>query len=260
MRAVNLIPAEDRPGAGGLAGRSGGVVYVVAGGLAGLVALGVVYASSVHTVASRKGELASLTEQVAAVNAQSQSLAPYVQVAATIEQKVQATVSLTEQRFNWPAAMQQLALAVPDDDPFTGFSASVTAGPTASVGGSTTGGVPFSLSGCANSQGEIPALLTDLASVPAVSDVQLVSTVENPGLRYHALATTLNGGGPVGADLPSASSCPKITWSVTLNYATSYTVPKVKLPQGSSSGAQTVSATSGAKAPIVETASQQVTR
>ena len=33
MRAVNLIPADQRRGAGGLAGRSGGIVYVVAGGL-----------------------------------------------------------------------------------------------------------------------------------------------------------------------------------------------------------------------------------
>jgi hypothetical protein len=29
VRAVNLIPAEERRGAGGLAGRSGGVVYVL---------------------------------------------------------------------------------------------------------------------------------------------------------------------------------------------------------------------------------------
>ena len=42
MRAVNLIPADERRGAGGIAGRSGGVVYVLVGGLAVLVALGVV--------------------------------------------------------------------------------------------------------------------------------------------------------------------------------------------------------------------------
>ena len=42
MRAVNLIPAEQRRGAGGLAGRTGGVVYVVLGMLVVLVALGVV--------------------------------------------------------------------------------------------------------------------------------------------------------------------------------------------------------------------------
>ena len=61
VRAVNLIPAEERRGAGGLAGRSGGVVYVLVGGLAVLVVLGVIYAFAVQSVADRKGQLASLT-------------------------------------------------------------------------------------------------------------------------------------------------------------------------------------------------------
>ena len=41
VKAVNLIPPDQRRGAGGLAGRTGGIVYVVVGGLAVIVALGV---------------------------------------------------------------------------------------------------------------------------------------------------------------------------------------------------------------------------
>jgi Tfp pilus assembly protein PilN len=250
MRAVNLIPAEERRGAGGIAGRSGGVVYVLTGGLAVLVLLGVVYAFAVHTVASRKGELASLSAQVAAVNAETQSLAPYVEIAAISAEKVQQVATLAEQRFNWPTAMQQLALALPDDVSFVSLSAS--------AGGSGTGG-SFSLAGCANSQGEVPSVLTDLASVPGVTDVQLASSVESSAMRYHALPTKLNHGGTPRADEPAAGACPKITWNIGLAYAASYTVPKVKLPQGSSSGAQTVSTSSGAKSSIVQTASKRVT-
>ena len=73
MRAVNLIPAEQRRGAGGLAGRSGGVAYVLTGALAVIVVLGVVYALAVHTVAGKNGQLATVTQQVDAVNAQAQS-------------------------------------------------------------------------------------------------------------------------------------------------------------------------------------------
>ena len=76
VRAVNLIPADQRRGAGGLAGRSGGIVYVLTGGLAVLVALGVVYALAVNSVASRKTELASVTRQVAVVNIEAQTLCP----------------------------------------------------------------------------------------------------------------------------------------------------------------------------------------
>jgi len=123
MRAVNLIPSDQRRGAGGLAGRSGGIVYVLTGGLAVLVALGVVYALAVHSVASRKTDLASVTRQVAVVTAEAQALTPYVQVAGVTTEKVHEVTSLAESRFNWPSAMQQLALSLPGDVTFTSFTA-----------------------------------------------------------------------------------------------------------------------------------------
>ena len=80
MKAVNLIPTEQRRGAGGLAGRSGGIVYVVVGTLAVIVALGVVYASAVKSVADRKGQLTAVTAQVAQVQQQAAALSPFVNV------------------------------------------------------------------------------------------------------------------------------------------------------------------------------------
>ncbi|MGD0385412.1 MAG: hypothetical protein ABSB73_04680 [Solirubrobacteraceae bacterium] len=260
MRAVNLIPAEERRGAGGLAGRSGGVVYVLTGGLALLVALGVIYAFSVHSVAKDKGELASLTTQVAAVNAESQALQPYVAVAAISAEKVQQVAALAEQRFNWPTAMAQLALALPNDDSLTALTASgggAGSAPSTSASASASGGESFNLSGCSNSQGEIPSLLTDLASVPGVTDVALASTNLNSAIKFHGLPTTLNSGGPVRRDEPASGACPRVGWTISLSYAATYTVPKVKLPQGSSAAAQTVSSSSGATGSIVQTASQK---
>lgn len=262
MRAVNLIPAEERRGAGGLAGRSGGVVYVLTGALAALVALGVVYAFAVHSVADHKTQLATVTAQVAAVQAETQTLQPYVEVATISEDKVEQVVSLAEDRFNWPTALDQLALALPDDVSFTTLTAggaAAASAPSGSVAPSGSGN-SFGLVGCANSQGEIPAVLTDLASVPGVTDVALSSSVENPALRFHGLSTALKHGGPEKADVPVAGTCPKITWTISLDYASTYTVPKVKLPQGSSSAAQTVSTSSGPRRPIEETASRRVSK
>jgi Tfp pilus assembly protein PilN len=263
MRAVNLIPAEERRGAGGLAGRSGGVVYVLTGALAALVALGVVYAFAVHSVADHKTQLATVTAQVAAVQAETQTLQPYVEVATVSEDKVEQVVSLAEQRFNWPMALDQLALALPDDVSFTMLTAGGAGATGASSGTSVApsgSGNSFNLVGCANSQGEIPAVLTDLASVPGVTDVALSSSVENPALRFHGLSTALKHGGPEKADVPVAGTCPKITWTISLDYASTYTVPKVKLPQGSSSAAQTVSTSSGPRSTIEETASRRVSK
>ena len=248
MRAVNLIPSEQRRGAGGLAGRSGGIVYVVPGGLTVLVAMGVIYGFAVNSVADRQGQLTAVTQQVAATPAAAQALEPYVQFATVSAQKVQAVAALAEQRFNWPTAMQQLALALPNDVSFTSFGATTS-------GGSAT---PFSITGCANSQGEVPSILTNLAGVPGVTDVQLISSAVYPGIGYHGLSTKVNNHGPAKASEPATGTCPKLTFTVTLSYAASYTLPKVKLPQGSSTGAQTVSVTAGTTAPIIHTAGRQV--
>jgi Tfp pilus assembly protein PilN len=261
MRAVNLIPAEERRGAGGLAGRSGGVVYVLTGGLAALVALGVIYAFAVHSVAAHKTQLATVTAQVAAVQAETQTLQPYVEIATISESKVEQVVSLAEDRFNWPTALDQLALALPNDVSFTTLTAGGAAGASSGTSTAPSGsGNSFDLTGCANSQGEIPAVLTDLASVPGVTNVALSSSVENTALKFHALSTALKHGGPEKADIPAVGTCPKFTWTIALDYASTYTVPKVKLPQGSSSAAQTVSTSSGPRRPIEETASRRVSK
>jgi Tfp pilus assembly protein PilN len=247
MRAVNLIPAEERRGAGGLAGRSGGVVYVLVGGLAVLVVLGVIYAFAVQGVAQRKGQLASLTQQVASVDAQNEQLAPYVNFATISAQQTQQALTLAQQRFDWPDAMQQLALALPSDVTLTSF----TANDGAAVGNASATGAPnFTLNGCASSQGEIPSVLTSLAAIPGVSDVELQTTTENKkskGKVASSSSEATNGG------------CPYVVFSVGLSYSSSYTVPSGNAPSGSASGAQTVSTSTGSSTPITQTSKQQVT-
>jgi Tfp pilus assembly protein PilN len=247
MRAVNLIPAEERRGAGGLAGRSGGVVYVLVGGLAVLVVLGVVYAFAVQGVAQRKGQLASLTQQVASVNEQNQQLAPYVDFATISAAQTQQALTLAQQRFDWPDAMEQLALALPSDVTLTSFAAN----DGAAVGNASATGQPtFTLDGCATAQGEIPSVLTSLAAIPGVSDVQLATTTENnkPKGKASARSSEATNGG-----------CPYVAFAVGLSYASTYTVPSANAPSGSASGAQTVSTSTGSSTAITQTSKQQVT-
>ena len=260
MRAVNLIPSDQRRGAGGLAGRSGGIVYVLTGGLAVLVALGVVYALAVHSVASRKTDLASVTRQAGIVTAEAQALTPYVQVAGVTTEKVHEVTSLAESRFNWPSALQQLALALPGDVTFTSFTATAGGGAPTSTPAATTAtgsaaasgtGASFSLIGCASTQREVAGVLTNLFQVPGVSNVQLASTVETIApkklSRQAALKAALSAGG----------TCPLVTFTVSLSYAGSYTIPNTKAPKASSGGAQTISSSSGRRTKVVHTAASK---
>jgi Tfp pilus assembly protein PilN len=247
VRAVNLIPAEERRGAGGLAGRSGGVVYVLVGGLAVLVVLGVIYAFAVQGVAQRKGQLASLTQQVAAVDEQNQQLAPYVNFATISAQQTQQTLTLAQQRFDWPDAMEQLALALPSDVTLTSF----TANDGAAVGNASAAGVPsFTLDGCASAQAEVPSVLTSLAAIPGVSDVELQTTTENKKAKGRVAASSSEA---------TSGSCPYVAFAVGLSYSSSYTVPSANAPSGSATGAQTVSTSTGSSTTITQTSKQQVT-
>jgi Tfp pilus assembly protein PilN len=239
VRAVNLIPADQRRGAGGIAGRSGGVAYVLTGGLAVLVLLGIVYALAVHNVANKTTDLAEVTQQVNSVTAQAQSLAPYAQFAGVSQTEAGQVRTLAQSRFNWPTAMRQLALALPGDVTLTSFSAIAATGPVGAVGTS------FNLSGCASTQGEIANVLTNLATIPGVNTVTLTNTVENvrKGKNVASGSSASTGGG-----------CQYVNFTLAVNYDGSYTIPNSKAPKQSASG-QTVSAST----PTISTAASQQT-
>ena len=67
MRAVNLIPSEQRSG-GTVGGRSGGAVFLVLGLLGGLIVLAFLYGSSHRELQSRRAEAATLSARAAQVH------------------------------------------------------------------------------------------------------------------------------------------------------------------------------------------------
>ena len=248
MRAVNLIPAEQRRGAGGMAGRSGGIVYVLTGGLAVLVLLGVVYALAVHSVADKTGQLATLNEQVTETQAQAQVLQPYIAVASLSGEKSNEVVTLAKSRFDWPNAMRQLALALPSDVTFTAFTAATVDASTAAAGSTAyatgNGGTTFQIQGCAATQREIANVLTSLAGVPAVTNVSLIKTAEAKRVKGKVSATSVEA---------AQGTCPDVAFQVSLAYSGDYTIGN----SGKPSQAQTLSAPTGST-PVTST-SQQTT-
>lgn len=228
MRSINLIPAEQRRGAGGLAGRAGGASYVVVGALAVFVLMAVFYAIAIGQVSSRKHDLARVTAQTANTQVQAAALDPYVQFATIRQQRQDAITALAAARFDWSDSMDQIARALPSD--VTLASLAGTGGPSAAPAAAAAAtpvapGTPVvapvvptvTLTGCATSHSEVATVLVDLNRVAGVASVSLASsakaaptkttpgstpTVGCHGATFNATLTYAAGAGEVSSFTP----------------------------------------------------------
>jgi Tfp pilus assembly protein PilN len=203
MKAVNLIPADQRGGAAVGAGRSEGAVYAVLGLLAGLALFALLYGIADHQIASRKARVVTLEARARQAQAQANELAPYTSFIALREQRVQEVSQLVDSRFDWAHSFHELGRVLPRGatiSSLTGTIGSATttaaapaaAAPavpstsTASAGAATSvasatppGSVPtFTLSGCATSQSEVALTLDRLRLIDGVSEVTLQSSAK----------------------------------------------------------------------------------
>ena len=197
MRAVNLIPAEQRSGSTIGAGRSQGAAYVVLGVLGLLALFGWLYGSAHRQVSSRKTEAASLTTRAQQAQATAERLAPYTNFISLREQRTHAVSQLVDSRFDWPHAFHELGRVLPRDASISSLEGKIGASTTPASGGPSTGSaaasaavtsatppgsVPtFTLSGCATSQAEVALTLDRLRLVQGVSEVTLSSPTKASG-------------------------------------------------------------------------------
>jgi Tfp pilus assembly protein PilN len=195
MRAFNLIPPEERGGAGGGAGKSDGGAFVVLGLLGVLAIFALLYGVARHDISSRRSQVAILTAQAQQAQAQAMKLAPYVSFMALREQRMQAVSQLVDSRFDWAHAFHELGRVLPKDASLSSLSGTIgsTTGATTSssaapAGAATSaavasatppGSVPtFTLSGCATSQTEVALTLDHLRLIDGVSEVTLQSSTK----------------------------------------------------------------------------------
>ncbi|MFI5010302.1 MAG: hypothetical protein ACHQDY_08525 [Solirubrobacterales bacterium] len=204
MKAVNLIPSDQRGGGGSVTGESDGGAFIVVGLLAGLAVLALLYGVSRHQVSSREGEVASVTAQAQATQARATQLAPYVSFKATYQTRLQAVSQLVGTRFDWAHAIHEIGRVLPKDAALssvhgtigsaTGSSSSSSSTPAApgTISSATPPGtVPvFSLAGCATTQSEVAETLQRLRLIDGVSAVTLQSSTKS---------TTGSSGGSAGS-------------------------------------------------------------
>jgi Tfp pilus assembly protein PilN len=199
MRAVNLIPSEQR-GGGTVGARSQGAAFAVLGLLAGLTVLTLMYGLAHHQLSSRRAEAASLAVRAQQVQAEAAQLAPYTSFVAMREQRLQAISTLIGSRFDWAATMGELSRVLPDDVALSSLqgtvgsatgssssskssSSSSSVASAAAVSSATPPGMipTFSLSGCAASQVVVAQTLLRLRLISGVENVTLQSSTRTVG-------------------------------------------------------------------------------
>jgi Tfp pilus assembly protein PilN len=174
MKAINLIPVEERRGAGGAAGRSGGLAYLTLVFVGGVAVLAVVYALAARNEKHAQAQQTSLNGQVALVQARSAAYAPYIKFQALAQQRETAVAQLATARFDWARAMQQIALALPSGVTLSALNGSTSSSTSSSSSTPTaTGGPNFTFTGCAKNLDEVATTLDQLRALVGVSTVSL---------------------------------------------------------------------------------------
>jgi Tfp pilus assembly protein PilN len=241
MRAVNLIPADQRSGGSVGAGRSGGAAYAVLALVAGLAVMALLYGLAHHQITSRKTQAATLTARAQAAQAAAARLAPYTSFIALRQERTQAVETLVNSRFDWAHVFHEFGRVFPADASISSLTGTIGSAPgtaggspagasssSSSAAGSTTvasatppGSVPtFTVSGCATTQTAVAQTLTRLRLMDGVSNVTLQSSTKTAASSGGA------GGGCPGGDpafaiqvtfqpLPTAAAASAATTTVS---------------------------------------------
>jgi Tfp pilus assembly protein PilN len=211
MRAVNLIPEDQRAGAGSVAARSGGGAYAVLALLGGLALLALLYGLANRQVSSRRAQAVTLNSRAQQAQSAAAGLAPYTNFIALREERERAVSQLVDSRFDWAHAFHELGRVLPRTASIRSIDGSVgsaiasgagasTAASTASapkagaaspaVSSTPPGSVPtVTISGCATSQAQVAVTLNHLRLIDGVSEVTLQSSTKSDTNGASSVAT-----------------------------------------------------------------------
>jgi Tfp pilus assembly protein PilN len=229
MRAVNLIPTEQRTGQPVGAGRSQGGAYAVLLLIGGLALMAYLYGSAHRQIASRQAQVATLTSEAQRAQTTAERLAPYTSFIAQRQERTQAVESLIDSRFDWAHVFHEFGRVMPYGVTLSslagtvGAASSSTSSATSAAGSATpAGSVPtFTLGGCASSQPVVALTLQRLRLIDGVKEVTLQSSTSGPKGGTSTGTAGCNSSDPVFSivitfePLPSASVLAAATKTVS---------------------------------------------
>jgi len=229
MRAVNLVPPESRSGQFS-AGKSGGAVYGLIGGLVVLLAMLSLLALAHKQKAQASQELTSVQQQTQSFEQVASQYASYSQAAKDVNDRIKLVKSLADARFDWAGALRDLARLIPAQTQINALDASVKSG--LPVGGSASqlrGALPvpaITIKGCTVDQSTAADLVTRLQAARRVENVTLESSSTEDDAVSNDVGSKASGGssgataesGASGTDACSLPT-PNYTFTVTVFYA-----------------------------------------
>jgi Tfp pilus assembly protein PilN len=197
MKAVNLIPAEDRRG-GSAGGRSPAATYAVLGALAVLVVMAAAWTLTGKSVDKRRADLARVEQQATAAEAQASKLAAYSSFADLRKKRAETVASIARSRFDWAHVMHEVARIIPSNTHLTSLSGSVSPTTTVPQGGGSalqlrgsSAGPAIDIVGCAPGQSNVSRMMSRL---------RLIDGVEHVTLAESSKPDSANAGGSSGSD------------------------------------------------------------
>jgi Tfp pilus assembly protein PilN len=218
VKAVNLIPAEAGRISGPRRELPRGPGYIVLGLLGIALALVTVYVLTSNTISQRKAKLAVVQQQATQVQAQAQRLANYAQFAKLAQERADTVRQLASSRFDWRAALGDLAKVVPADTSLQALLGTVApgvsvSGPGGGVGGATSSDtstlradIPnpaFELRGCTKTQDDVARLMSRLRVMNGVTRVTLADSVKQDTAQGAATVSTGTSSAGCLANQPS---------------------------------------------------------
>ena len=174
MKAVNLIPSDQRratPSGGGA-----GSGYVVLGVLGVLLVMAVAYVLTSNGVNDKTTKAAEARQQADALEAQATQLDAYTDFASIKEQRLAAVATAAKTRFDWERLMREVSRVMPKGSWLQTTQASVTGDPAAAASPTpvaTPTGPQATFVGCTPKQSEVAKILVRLRQMHRVSDVEL---------------------------------------------------------------------------------------
>ena len=184
MRAVNLIPSEERRG-GAAGGRSGGPSYALLGGLAVLVLMAATWTLTGKTVKDRRSQLASVEQQANTAEAQANKLAAYSTFSDLRKKRAETVASIARSRFDWAHVMHEIARVIPSDAHLSSLAGSVSPSAPAPAGGGsalqlrgTNPGPAIDVVGCIPGQSNVSLMLSRLRLIDGVEHVTLAESAK----------------------------------------------------------------------------------
>jgi Tfp pilus assembly protein PilN len=241
MRAINLIPADDRRGTRGSAPRSGSGVYILLGALALLVVAASAYALAGKSVTDKRDELARVNHEAAAAEARANAATDYTRFASLRQRREDTVRQLAASRFDWSHALHEVARVLPTNAWLTQVTASTTPG-SAGGGDPLRSAIPvpaLEIQGCTTSQASVARVMARLRLIDGVQHVSLSTADKGAKKPKSTLPAAPSSGTAGGSGDCRGTSNHFPAFSVVVFYEA--TTPA---PGAAAGAAQTVASTS----------------